>query len=1010
MIRSITLHIACLALAGILNAQKFNFKNFSVSEGLTQSEIYAICEDSYGHLWLGTNGGGIIRYDGFRFKGYREEEGLKSNYVTALIVDHLENLWIGTDAGLCKFINTGFIYIEDKSGPRGSKITALLKDHENNLWIGTADSGLYKYSNELFRKAEISDNLPDNRINCIFEDSHMNIWIGTNKGAVKLRNLNSTVFTRNEGLPSNQISCITEDNQGRIWFATKNSGVSCLKDSVFFNYNQFDGLGSNSVFTVYNDETGNIWFGTSNGVTRFDGILFRNFGERYGLANNVVVSIYKDFTNNMWFGTSGGGLSRLDNERFVHYFGESDRMGKSVYSVIQSPNGNMIFGTSAGGITIYNGSSYKLLNKQNGFTSSKVRTLHFSSDSSLWIGTGDDGAFKYNRQGFRRYSVYEGLISNSITSITSDTSGNIWLASPDSGVCVLDKKNSAFLKISQINDVKVNTIYSLARDQLGNIWAGASNGSLLKLRYASNDTIPGQIVVSEINAGTVINPIRSLITDSLNNVFAGTAGGGLYIYSGEKLFQITRKDGLSSDNIYLLIFDLFKNLWIGSEQGLDRVTFGGDFSVAEVKHYGINEGFKSVEVYRNSCFMDKDGSLWFGTVNGATMYNPAEDVPVSILPKLSLKGIKLFFDDIKNTPYADSLTGIYQIPLNLTLPHNQNSLTFEFIGIYHRNPGAVRYKIMLEGNDADWSPPTERNEVTYAGLLPGDYIFKVIACNEYGKWTGQPEMFNFTILAPFWQTWWFRILVIMVFILIVWIFLNSRLRKIRLKNKIENDKLEMERNIIELEQEAARLQMNPHFIFNSLNSIQGFISTSDTSQAKLYLAKFARLMRMVLENSREELIPLENEVEILENYLRLEKLNANERFDFSITIDKEIDAAKVEIPPMMIQPFVENAIIHGMRKLERKGIINITFRKSGHSLIVEIKDNGIGRKEAQINKLPAGKHKSTGMNVTARRLEQIENQSGLKAGVQIIDFTDDQEISCGTGVVVTIPVEIWKTY
>lgn len=1005
MIRIIILQIACLTVAGILNAQKFNFKNFSVSEGLTQSEIYAICEDKNGNLWLGTNGGGIIRYDGFSFKGYREEEGLTSNYVTALIFDQTENLWIGTDAGLCKFNGTGFMYIEDETGPRNSKISALFKDSGNNLWVGTAGNGLYKYDGELFRKADISSNLPDNQINCIFEDSHANIWIGTNRGAVKYNKPNISIFTRNDGLPSNQIRSIAEDDRGRIWFATQNNGISCLKDSVFINYNLYDGLGSNTVFTVYNDKCGNMWFGTSNGITRFDGILFRNFGESYGLANNVVVSIHKDFTNTMWFGTSGGGLSRLDNERFVHFMGGSDKMGKSVYTVIQSPNGNMIFGTSAGGITIYNGRNYTLLKEHNGFTSSKVRTLHFSSDSTLWIGTGDDGAFKYNRQGFRRYSINMGIISNSITSITSDTSGNVWFASPDSGICVLDKKNSSFHKIHRIKDNTGNTVYSLAPDLLGNIWAGGSNGSLVKLRYVKNDSLPGEILHSVISFGTLRNSIRSVVTDSMNNIITGTAGGGLYVYNGQNFSQITKKNGLSSDNIYLLIFDNNKNLWVGSEQGLDRLTFGENYSVAELKHFGINEGFKGVEVYRNSSCMDKDGNLWFGTVNGATMYNPSEDIPVNALPKLSLTGIKLFFDDIQNTPYTDSLTGWYRLPLNLTLPHNKNSITFGYTGIYHRNPGAVRYKIMLEGSDAEWSPPTEKQEVTYAGLLPGEYTFKVISCNEYGKWNDIPVTFSFKISAPFWQAWWFRTIVIALFVMLTWLFVYSRFRKIKLKNSIENERLKMERNIIELEQEAARLQMNPHFIFNSLNSIQGFISTSDTMQAKHYLSKFARLMRLVLENSREELIPLQNEVEILENYLRLEKLNANDKFDYLINIDNQINASELEIPPMMVQPFVENAIIHGIRKKEGKGFIEISFRKADKLLIAEIKDDGIGRKQSEKNKPPAGKHKPTGMGVTARRLEQLKKQSGHDAGVEIIDLADNQGIACGTRVVLTIPVE-----
>jgi sensor histidine kinase YesM len=215
----------------------------------------------------------------------------------------------------------------------------------------------------------------------------------------------------------------------------------------------------------------------------------------------------------------------------------------------------------------------------------------------------------------------------------------------------------------------------------------------------------------------------------------------------------------------------------------------------------------------------------------------------------------------------------------------------------------------------------------------------------------------------------------------------------------------MENSILQLEQEAARLQMNPHFIFNALNSIQGFISTNDAVQAKKYLAQFGKLMRLILENAREEFIPLQNEISMLENYLALEQLSANHRFEFVITHTESIDPARIEIPPMMIQPFVENAVVHGVNKKAEKGKITIHFRTYGNVLLCEINDNGIGRRQsAHINRQSRPGHKSTGISVTTRRLKQYSQHREVDAGIEIIDL-EVGGTPTGTRVVIRTPFE-----
>jgi len=300
-----------------------------------------------------------------------------------------------------------------------------------------------------------------------------------------------------------------------------------------------------------------------------------------------------------------------------------------------------------------------------------------------------------------------------------------------------------------------------------------------------------------------------------------------------------------------------------------------------------------------------------------------------------------------------------------------------------------------------------QREVTYAHLPPGKYVFKGVSCNESGTWNKIAAEYAFEILSPVWKKWWFRAGAAALFVFLVSAMVYLRICRLKAKHKLENDRLRMERNIIELEQEAARLQMNPHFIFNSLNSIQGFIATENTFEAKKYIARFARLMRLILENAREEFIPLANELDILRNYLELEQLSSGDKFEFAVHLDGSIDAETLEIPPMMIQPFVENAIIHGIRKKEGRGLIELNFRLEGPVVVCEITDNGIGRKQsAEARDGMAAGHKSTGINVTRKRLEQLKIQTGKNAGIQIFDLVENNKPAV-TKVVISIPYETY---
>jgi ligand-binding sensor domain-containing protein len=1003
MLRRFLFQVIAVCCAISVHAQVYNFRNFSFDQGLPESSISTVYEDTRGNLWIGTLGGGLLQYDGVSFRSYLQEDGLVNNFVHAIYEDNTGKLWIGTEDGICTYDGTRF---SSFGALTKQTINAILQDASRQFWFATGSNGLYKYDGTVLRQITTKNGLTSNNVHCLYQDKKGTLWIGTAKGVVNTKGQRFNFYTKADGLSGDNVYGITEDHVGNYWLAT-DGGVSQFNGTDFVNYSVKNGLRSNNVHAVAHDNKGNLWVGTSGGISKYNGKSFEYYDPNTGQGVNIITCIYKDTAGNLWFGSAERGLSKLDSERFVHY-PENDQMGKRVYAIIQAINGNMICGTSLGGTTVFDGRQYTLLDGIEGFTSSIVQTFYYAPDSTLWVGTQDEGAYKFSKSRFQRYTVEEGLVSNNITGFATDARGNMWLATGDSGVSVLQSNARDSVHVlknyTTANGLASNAVSAIAYDRAGTIWIGTEDHGVSRITVPPDSTQHPVIIHLTTKEGLSSNAIHTIILDSLGRVYIGTSKG-ISIYDGKRFVNISKADGLGSNTIYALTLDRNQDLWAGTERGVDRISFDRDFTSRTVRHFGNDEGFKGGEVYRNSSCTDREGNIWFGTVNGLVKYNPKEEVAADLTPKIHLTGIKLFFDKIEDTKYADSVSAWYSIPTELTLPYHQNNLTFSFVGIHHRNPQAVRYKWILEGFGNDWSPAIAEREATFSNLPPGNYTFKVMACNEYNTWNETPASFSFRIEAPFWERWWVRAAGFVFIVLFIWMIFYFRLKRIQAKNRVIQEKLEMEKSILELEQEAARLQMNPHFIFNSLNSIQGFISINDPVQAKKYLAKFARLMRLILENAREEFIPLQNEINILDNYLELEKLSTNHKFDFTITTDESIDPENIEIPPMMIQPFVENAIVHGIKKKEGRGIITVHFKTAGALILCEITDNGIGRKKSGLlNGQTRSNHKSTGISVTTRRLEQYGQHLKVNAGVEIIDLEEDGNPT-GTRVIISSPFE-----
>ncbi|MEO6303504.1 MAG: histidine kinase, partial [Bacteroidia bacterium] len=586
-----------------------------------------------------------------------------------------------------------------------------------------------------------------------------------------------------------------------------------------------------------------------------------------------------------------------------------------------------------------------------------------------------------------------------------DKNGDLWIATAGAGLYKLVLKGSPLLINFTVKEGLLHPrLTCLHYDKQGRIWYATENNGI---GYVENDKLKKPFFTGNINLPA--SSIRCFTEDKNGYLWAGTGGDGLLcfpLYQGDlKLKKYDHTKGLTSSNIYLLSCDNNNNLFVGSETGLDYLYLDKEREPIKIKHYSKGEGFTGIETCQGSVYKDADGTIWFGTINGLTKYNPANLVKNENEPVTNITDVKLFNTTISKTEYKN-FTGDWNTISGLELPYDQNNLSFDFNGINFSNPEAVKYQWKLEGADKVWSPITAQHNINYSNLGAGDYTFMVKACNEDGVWNKQPVIFKFHISPPFWKRWWFIILIIVISFTGVFTVFKWRVNRITAKATEEQKKLQLEKEVVELEQKALRLQMNPHFIFNALNSIQSQIGTDNEQAARYYLAKFSRLMRQILDNSRNTTITLEEEVNTLENYLLIEKFCNGDRFDYKITIDEKIEKDYLKIPPMLLQPFIENAIKHGLKYIDGKnGLIEVNFTEKENILECLVTDNGIGRVKAEeLNKNSKETyHKSTALLVTQERLDLLKENDDLKS-LEIIDLYDEQGNAMGTKVIVRIPL------
>jgi ligand-binding sensor domain-containing protein len=970
----------------VLRAQQYYFKNYSVEHGLPFVQVFCMYQDNKGYLWSGGYGG-LSRFDGKEFLNFSPKNGLINHYVNTICEDDSGKIYAGTVEGL-SVIKDGKVIVnyDRKDGLKEKYINSLFFVKGNGIYIGTK-KGLFCLNNGKFTAIHSFDTL---EVKCLQSNGDL-LCAGTDNGLFYYNRKNGSI-KKQEGLDNAIINCITTcEGDERIYVGTAN-GFAIIPSAGAkpSNFHIQNGLIDENIRSILCENPSSIWIGSASGLLKFNGSEFSFYNIYKENNSNHIRCILQDDESNVWLGTHSG-LYRYRDNSFSGYK-EGSIANAVVFQIIRDKQGDLWLGSETG-VYKYSQGFFKLFSMKDGLAGNNCVPLFEDSDGTIWIGT-NNGISWYKNGAFKNFTHDDGFeIRGPLTVIYQDQQQTIWVGGRD-GVAAFKKTNGTY-NPTYYHMPGLRQEYgvtALTEDRNGHLWLGTFLEGIYKFEN-------GNFVQQNKQLNITPESFFTLLCDK-NNVLYGASLEGLWIYDIKtgKQQLLSQKDGLNSELLYSIMFSRGENiLWIGTNQGINKLDVEKLRTTGEIdiKSFGKAEGFDGVECNSYGIWEDKDSTLWFGTVGGVVRYQPNVFKKNNIPPQLYIYSVKV--QNVDTTVQNGAI-----------LKYSENNLSFYYRGICLTNPEKVKYMKILEGIENKWSEPNAEDYSKYANLPPGKYTFKVKACNNEGVWNQEPIEFKFEIKTPFFKTWWFIFVVIVSSVSLIGLVFRIRLQNIRKKEQAEFEK---KVEISKVELKALRAQMNPHFVFNSLNSIQHYILNSKSTEAAKYLNKFAKLIRVILSNSEKAMVTVNEDIESLKLYLELEQMRFDDKFDYSIKIDPSVDGDYDEIPPMLMQPYVENAILHGLNPKETKGHLKIEIFSENNYIVCRIIDDGIGRgKAGEIKRTqPGQQHKSLGMKITSERVRILNDINKSDLSVSVTDLIDKEGKSCGTMVEIYIPILIKTT-
>ena len=960
-----------------LCAQFLRYRNYDVEDGLPSSEVYDMLQDKRGFMWFTTDMG-VSRYDGYSFTNYSTEQGLPDNTVFNAYEDRKGRIWFSSFSGkLCYFENERFHVLSCNQKlselVKGQFITSLYLDAHDTIWLGTTDTISIRIAPG-WSEENISSRVytPSHGYMCIIDS------VGLITGGNYFAHGGFDVYQKNKlqysitaienfsGLQGVRYG-VTHCGDGSFILSANSELIRFDENGVKYR-TTIDAIG----ICMLPESDGTILIGTYEGVKRYtmDSLQLQSSVQK--LEHKIATAIVRDRENGLWYCTEGSGVYNVAYNSFLYYTTD-DGLTDSKITCATVMNGMLFLGHINGNISKMKGSEVSVaVPEQSGElpgSQNRIATLLSGMNNELLACTG---------AGIYRIDV-ENMTSSKITSpgakkLLLTRNGSLW-AFRFRKLVKFDQETFEELS-SNVFPVYADNLYE---DSEGRIWVCAINGMW------TYDSLAG---FEHEGARDSLLSLRIVDVGETDNhtMWFASRGSGVIVQTRDTTFQITRTDGLAGNMCRTLLVDTGNTIWVGTNNGLSKIHFAEDSGLTyTIETYSTDAGLLSNEI---TDLFRMDDKLIIVHASCVSVCNPLDLARPSFSPPVYITSANQSAD----TSFSDGAQ----------FGHTQNYFTFAYVGISYRDPGEIYYRYKLEGADGEWRTTTN-TFAAYQSLPPGDYRF-IVEANTGGDVWNSSAAVRFSILPAWWQTWIFKLCVLAL--IGVLLFLIFRWR-INISNRKHLRKIALQNRLATFELNALRAQMNPHFVFNAINSVQYFITENDPDSSQKYLSKFAKLIRYVVDNSRLSYISVKAEIEALTLYLELEALRFGDRMKYSFEIDDDVDIEYIQIPSMLIQPYVENSIWHGIMHKEGEGKISIRFSVRDEMLYCTIEDNGVGRgKSMEIKRnRPKANHKSIGMTNTRERLEIINQVSKNDLKVVVTDLYSPENVPCGTRVELSVPID-----
>ena len=1053
--------------------QSVCFVHLTPQGGLSQSRVSSIYKDSQGFMWFGT-ADGVNRYDGLRFRVYKysakDSTSILSSDINSICETDDGNLWFGTSKGIS-------IYVRDKDmfdnnheinrlryTIRNKQIYCIEKDIHGNIWVGTHSDGIYQISQtdqkitHYIHEENNINSLSGNRIASLYADSRGNVWIGTLENGLLLFEPESKKFSRfvyepgnSEGIVGNDVEGITEDLEGNVWVGCEGSGVSKIiiengQPQKFINYqhepDNSNSLGNNAVSKVLGDSHGRVWIGTINGGLDCYDPQFSTFThyrhrstDPNSLNNNAILAIYEDNIGDFWIGTASGGINVLhkSHQAFMHFLNipgdEYSLSHNSVWDFAEDTDGTIWIATDGGGLNHFYPQTGQFESYQTNNSNLNVNSLLAvccDQRGGIWVGTWAGGMSyfdKTNKQ-FRPLTVENGALpDNRVFDIIEDESGFLWIATMDAGIVKFDPKDNSFQHYTAKNSGLIyNHTEVLTEDSYGHIYIGGMLGFNIYdprtdhwISYKHDDNEP-----NSISHGF----ITSFYEQDVYTMWIGTMRGlNKYDKNSQTFTHYFEEDGLPGSAVNGICQDEKGYLWISTNNGLARF----DPIQETFDNYNRADGLQGNEFIKNSSYRTRDNHLLFGGVNGFNYFDPQNLMKNDVVPPVVITGFGLMNKPIDlQDPTSPLKKHISQVD-EIVLSHEQNIFSFSFAVLNYVSSQKNQCAYMLEGFDKEWQQAGPFRMAFYTNIDPGRYVFRVKGSNNDGVWNEEGASVRIVINPPFWVTFWFRMIVVLVIIMSIALFIYMRTRRFQKQNtlleklvqKRTADLKEAQERLLNQERMAALGQIVAtvaHEIRNPLGTIRSSLFTMKDAKQR----KEGQRLNRAMDLAERNILRCDNIVTELLDYTRsnevkkerveivgwikkiIQELSVGEhvQVQFLQSKRKECRISKEDMRRAVVN-VVENAV-QAMKSDEsfNENRLTVSVKTNNDRLELCFQDTGPGIVDTGINKVfePLYSSKSFGVGLGLPIVKKImESHQG---GIEIMN-NDDR----GVTVVLWLPLD-----